>query len=148
MLVFINISQDDLFEDYVVFFSNSLPDVPAREQELELSSRLVQFHLICCVSCAEELPNQLTGRSEHNSVAVVLLAGVCVNQNEIRETIVEIKPTKFLVMLNTIPLEERSRCLHRGLLKEHTAKRVFPATWSTASNGLAENALVFITLRP
>lgn len=112
MLVFINISQDYLFEDYVVFFSNSLADVPARQQKLKLRSCLVQFHLICCVSCAEELPNQLTGRSEHNSVAVVLLAGVWVNQNEIRETVVEIKPTKFLVMLNTVPLEESSRCLH------------------------------------
>ena len=81
-------------------------------------------------------------------MAVVLLAGVWVNQNEIRETIVEIKPTKFLVMLNTIPLEESSRCLQRRLFKEHSAKRVFPAAWSASSNSLAENALVVITLRP
>ena len=148
MLVFIKISQDDLFKDYIVFFSNSLSDVSSREQELKLSSRLVQFRLICWVSCTEELPNQLTGRSEHNSMAVVLLAGVWVNQNEIRETIVEIKPTKFLVMLNTIPLEESSRCLQRRLFKEHSAKRVFPAAWSASSNSLAENALVVIALRP
>jgi hypothetical protein len=148
MLVFINISQDDLFEDYVVFFRNSLPNVPSWQQELKLRGRLVQFHLICRVSCTKELPDQLTGRSEHNSVAVVLLTGVCVNQNEIRETIVQIKPTKFLVVLNTIPLEDCSRCLHRGLLKEHSAKRVLPAAWSATSNSLAENALVLITLSP
>ena len=81
-------------------------------------------------------------------MAVVLLAGVWVDQNEIRETIVEIKPTKFLVMLNTIPLEECGRCLHRGLLKEHSAKRVPSAAWSAAANSLAEDALIVITLRP
>ena len=66
--------------------------------EVEIGRGLVVLCEASGIGDTQKVSDGGTCGSKHDAMAIVLLGGVCIDQSEIGEAIVEVKSTKFLVI--------------------------------------------------